>query len=69
MGVQPAYGLLDLTFGASFNQSTLQFVVTNATDRRAQLSRFTQTAPPADNQIYIIPAQPRTLAIKFGQKF
>jgi outer membrane receptor protein involved in Fe transport len=69
MGVQPAYGLLDLTFGASLNQSTLQFVVTNATDRRAQLSRFTQTAPPADNQIYIIPAQPRTFAIKFGQKF
>jgi iron complex outermembrane receptor protein len=69
MGTQPAYGLLDLAFGASLNQSTLQFVVTNATDRRAQLSRFAQTAPPADNQIYIIPAQPRTLAIKFGQKF
>jgi len=44
-------------------------VVTNVADRRAQLSRFTQTSPSNDNQVYIIPAQPRTIAIKFGQKF
>jgi hypothetical protein len=43
--------------------------VTNVTDRRAQLSRFVQTVPGIDNQVYIIPAQPRTVAIKFGQKF
>jgi outer membrane receptor protein involved in Fe transport len=69
MGMQPAYGLLDLTLGASIKQSMLQFVVTNVTDRLAQLSRFAQTVPAVDNQIYIIPAQPRTFAIKFGQKF
>jgi len=38
-------------------------------DRRAQLSRFAQTVPSAENQPYIIPAQPRTFAIQFGQKF
>jgi outer membrane receptor protein involved in Fe transport len=69
MGMQRAYGLLDLGAGASINQSTLQVVVTNATDRRAQLSRFAETVPTVDNQTYIIPAQPRTVAIKFGQKF
>jgi iron complex outermembrane receptor protein len=69
MGMQPAYGLLDLTFGASINNSMLQFVVSNATNRLAQLSRFAQTVPAVDNQTYIIPAQPRTFAIKFGQKF
>jgi len=69
MGMQPSYGLLDLGLGASMNQSTLQLIVTNATDKRAQLSRFAQTVPNVDNQIYIIPAQPRTVAIKFGQKF
>jgi iron complex outermembrane recepter protein len=69
MGMQPAYGLLDLTMGAGIKNSMLQFVVTNATDRRAQLSRFAQTVPAVDNQTYIIPAQPRTFAIKFGQKF
>jgi outer membrane receptor protein involved in Fe transport len=69
MGMQPAYGLLDLGVGASINQSMVQFVVTNATNRLAQLSRFAQTVPAVDNQTYIIPAQPRTFAIKFGQKF
>jgi hypothetical protein len=49
--------------------STLQFVVTNVMDRRAQLSRFTAISPQFDNQVYIIPSQPRTIAIKFGQKF
>jgi outer membrane receptor protein involved in Fe transport len=69
MGMQPAYGLLDMSAGATLNQSTLQLVVTNVADRRAQLSRFAQTVPAVDNQTYIIPAQPRTIAIKFGQKF
>jgi len=69
MGMQPAYGLLDLTAGATVSNSTIQFVVTNATNRLAQLSRFAQTVPAVDNQIYIIPAQPRTYVLKFGQKF
>ena len=69
MGMQPAYGLLDLTVGATVSNAMVQFVVTNATNRLAQLSRFAQTVPAVDNQTYIIPAQPRTFAIKFGQKF
>jgi hypothetical protein len=69
MGMQPAYGLLDLTAGATVSNSTIQFVVTNATNRLAQLSRFAQTVPAVDNQTYIIPAQPRTYVLKFGQKF
>ena len=69
IGVQPAYGLLDLMGGASLNQTTLQLVVTNVADRRAQLSRFQQTNPDHENQPYIIPTQPRTIAIQFGQKF
>jgi hypothetical protein len=28
-----------------------------------------QTVPAVDNQIYVIPAQPRTYVLKFGQKF
>jgi iron complex outermembrane receptor protein len=69
VGVQPAYGLLDLMGGAQLNQTTVQLVVTNVTDRRAQLSRFVQTNPDHDNQPYVIPTQPRTIAIQFGQKF
>jgi outer membrane receptor protein involved in Fe transport len=69
IGVQPAYGLVDLMGGATLNKSTIQLIVTNVADRRAQLSRFAQTNPSNENQPYIIPAQPRTFAIQFGQKF
>jgi outer membrane receptor protein involved in Fe transport len=69
LGNTPSYALVDLSGGASFGASTLQLVVTNVMDRRAQLSRFTAIAPQVDNQVYVIPSQPRTIAVKFGQKF
>jgi outer membrane receptor protein involved in Fe transport len=70
LGDEPAYGLIDLVGGASLNsQTTVQLVVTNVADKRASLSRFAAISPQYDNQLYIIPAQPRTIAIKFGQKF
>ncbi len=69
VGMQPAYGLVDLLAGAHLEQTTIQLVVTNVADRRAQLMRFNSTNPSNDNQTYIIPAQPRTIAIKFGQRF
>jgi iron complex outermembrane recepter protein len=69
VGNVPAYGLLDLIGGVNIGQSTMQAYVTNATDKRAQLSRFTATSPSNDNQVYIIPAQPRTIGIKFSQRF
>jgi outer membrane receptor protein involved in Fe transport len=69
VGMQPGYGLLDLAFGVHQNATMLQLVVTNVADRRAELTRFAQSNPVHDNQVYVIPAQPRTIAIKFGQKF
>lgn len=66
-GMMPAWALMDLSLGATDRQSTLQLVVTNLADRRAQLSRFVQSANA--NQPYVIPAQPRTIELKFGQKF
>jgi iron complex outermembrane recepter protein len=70
LGNTPAYALMDLSAGATLNrQTTVQLVVTNVADRRAELSRFAAINPVLDNQTYVIPAQPRTIAIKFGQKF
>jgi iron complex outermembrane receptor protein len=69
IGTQPAYGLVDLFGGATYNNMTAQLIVTNVGDRRAQLSRFVQTNANHDNQAYIIPTQPRTFTIQFGQKF
>jgi iron complex outermembrane recepter protein len=69
VGMQPAYGLMDLAIGVHQDKTMIQLFVTNVTDKRAELTRFNQTNPSNDNQTYIIPAQPRTIAIKFGQKF
>ncbi len=70
VGMQPSYGLVDLATGASLdNKTTVQVVVTNLCDKRAELTRFAQTNPQVDNQAYVIPAQPRTFYLKFGQRF
>jgi iron complex outermembrane recepter protein len=68
-GEQPAFGLLDLSAGAQSGRTRLQFSVTNVMDRRAQLSRFAETNPAADNQVYVMPEQPRTIALTFAQRF
>jgi iron complex outermembrane receptor protein len=69
MGVQPAYGLVDMVGGAQMKNMTVQLIVTNVADRRAELSRFTQANANNDYQPYVVPTQPRTFAIQFGQKF
>jgi iron complex outermembrane recepter protein len=68
-GTMPAYGLVDLAAGAEREGLTIQLFVTNVGDRLAQISRFTQTNAVQDPQAYIIPAQPRTFAIKLSQRF
>jgi len=69
IGMMPAWGMLDLAGGVDRGNMTLQLYVDNATDKRAQLTRFTQTNPVKDNQVYILPAQPRTIGIKWSQRF
>jgi iron complex outermembrane recepter protein len=77
VGNMPPYALVDLRLGATYDNVTGELYLTNAFDRLAQLSRFTQTAPtkydgsptPVDTQPYIVPAQPRTIGIKVGMRF
>jgi outer membrane receptor protein involved in Fe transport len=69
LGNTPAYALVDLAIGAGINRMTIQFAVSNVMDRLAQYSRFVATVPQYDNQVYAIPAQPRTFSIKFAQRF
>jgi hypothetical protein len=77
VGQIPAYALVDFRAGTSYNKLTAELFLTNAFDRRAQLSRFTQTAPtfftgaptPVDTQAYIIPAQPRTIGVRVAMRF
>jgi iron complex outermembrane recepter protein len=69
VGMQPAYALFDASMEITKDNAKIGLVITNLLDRRAQLSRFTETNPAVDPQVYFIPAQPRTIAIRFGQKF
>jgi iron complex outermembrane receptor protein len=69
VGMQGAYGIFDLSGGIERNGMNIQLVVTNVTDRLAQLTRFEQCTISVCTQPYAIPIQPRTIAIKFGQRF
>ncbi|HTC16114.1 MAG TPA: TonB-dependent receptor [Steroidobacteraceae bacterium] len=69
IGMMPAWGMLDLSGGVDRGNMNLQVFVSNATDKRAQLSRFTESNPVINNQVYILPVQPRTIGIKFSQRF
>ena len=69
LGMQPAFGLLDLSAGAQRDKFRLELGVTNVTDKRAQLYRFAETNPAADNQVYVLPSQPRTISLTFAQRF
>ena len=68
-GKQPAYGLLDLAAGVTHNGMQIEGFVSNATDKRAQLSRFTESNPINNNQVYVLPTQPRTFGLKFSMRF
>jgi len=69
IGNMPAYGLLDMSAGADNGKMSVQLTVINVTDKRAQISRFVETNPQADNQVYIAPSQPRTVSLTFWQRF
>ncbi|MHB8727380.1 MAG: TonB-dependent receptor [Casimicrobiaceae bacterium] len=69
IGDMPAYALFDLSGGLQKNGLTTQLYVSNVADKRAQLTRFVECTTTTCNQPYIIPTQPRTVGIKFGQKF
>ena len=69
IGDMPAYGLVDLAGGVQKNGLTAALYLTNAFDALAQLTRFVECATTVCGQPYAIPAQPRTIGLKFGQKF
>ena len=70
IGNMPPYALVNLKLGAdSASGLHMDFFITNLMDRRAQISRFTESNPSNDTQVYIVPAQPRTFGVEFGQQF
>jgi outer membrane receptor protein involved in Fe transport len=70
VGNLPAYALVNLKLGVDgTNGMHMDFFITNALNRLVELSRFTDSNPSVNNQVYILPAQPRTFGLEFGQEF
>ncbi|HEY6482455.1 MAG TPA: TonB-dependent receptor [Steroidobacteraceae bacterium] len=71
LGVEPAYALTDLAAGMEWNKMTAELYVSNTFDRRAVLDRFAEcdVATCGAVAIYDVPNQPRTIGIRFGQRF
>jgi iron complex outermembrane recepter protein len=70
VGNLPAYALVNLKLGIDgTNGMHIDFFVSNLMNRLAELSRYTASNPSLNNQVYILPAQPRTFGLEFGQDF
>jgi outer membrane receptor protein involved in Fe transport len=70
IGKQPSYTLVDFSAGVARENFTLDLYVNNAFDKRAELFRFAECAEAVCGpEIYSITNQPRTIGVKFGQKF
>jgi outer membrane receptor protein involved in Fe transport len=70
LGELPAYTTLDLAVGFKWNAYNIDFFLKNATDERAQFSRYVQC--PEDvcgEQRYVSTNQPRTFGVRFSQEF
>ncbi|MGH8297704.1 MAG: TonB-dependent receptor [Steroidobacteraceae bacterium] len=69
-GNMPAYALFNLKLGAdSANGMHADLFISNLMNRRAEFSRYTESNPSTDSQVYMVPAQPRTFGVEFGQDF
>ena len=70
VGRQDGYTTADFSAGLERNGWSISAYLKNATDERASLNRSVQCPETVCGaKPYIVPNQPRTLGIKFGQKF
>ena len=69
LGTLPPYTLINLAGGAERNGTTVQVRLENAFNNLGELTRFAACTPTTCNQPYVIPTQPRTVWLEFGQKF
>jgi iron complex outermembrane recepter protein len=70
LGELRSYGIADLSLQLSRGRNTLTLFLSNVTDERADLYSYAECAPSVCGaQTYIGSNQPRTLGIKFSQKF
>jgi iron complex outermembrane receptor protein len=71
LGPEPQYFTADFAAGAEKNGMTAELFISNAFDKRAVLDRFAECDPSSCGAIaiYNTPNTPRTIGIRFGQRF
>ncbi len=71
LGNEPAYTVVNLSAGMEIQSFHYQVYVDNAFDKRAVLNKYAECDVLLCGAIakYIVPNQPRTIGVKFGQKF
>jgi len=69
LGEVPPYSRVDLAAGAGKNGMQVQFLIDNVFNSLGEIGRFAALTPTTANQPYVVPIQPRTFWLKFGQKF
>ena len=75
LGKEDAYTIANFSAGFGNGNYSVELFVNNAFDEEGQVDRWAQCdalncgAPAALNGIYVTPTAPRTVGLKFGQKF
>jgi outer membrane receptor protein involved in Fe transport len=71
LGDMPAYTVVDVSAGVEMKSFHYEVYVNNAFDKRAVLNRYAECDVLLCGAIaqYVVPNQPRTIGVKFGQKF
>lgn len=69
LGKNRAYGLADFSVGFGKDSWTAELFINNAFDKRADITRFAQCREEMCTKPYIVTNRPRTIGVKFGQKF
>lgn len=71
LGKQSPYGTLDLFAGIDRDSYSVELYVDNATDKRGQLTRYSECAAATCAPIatYVLPNRPRTIGIRYDQDF
>ena len=70
IGSLPSYTIADFTAGVSTDRYSFELFISNAFDERAELYRFAQCAEAVcGEEVYIVTNEPRTIGLRFGQRF
>ena len=75
LGEQESYSIVDFSFGVQRDKWSAEMFVTNAFDERVSLYRYSEcdvticSNPDFGGIVYGIANRPRTIGLKFSQKF